>query len=161
MELYLHFPICFHGEYRHIFTLLWYMNTGHTISFRLHPYAFHILCCALSQCSWAAGFELCIGGLMTVPYDRMISKYRIGKDVNGRGCNTIWGYDIWRSDTVNVFLNIVFSWYTTPCNLLDRYQRFVGKYCPLLEDNSWFLRWTYNLPSQSCCVCTKLHGVTR
>jgi hypothetical protein len=36
---------------------------------------------------------------------------------------------------VNVFLNIAFSWYMTPCSLLDRYQRFAGKCCPLLEDN--------------------------
>ena len=36
---------------------------------------------------------------------------------------------------VNVFLNTAFSWYMTPCNLLDRYRRFAGKCCPLLEDN--------------------------
>jgi hypothetical protein len=36
---------------------------------------------------------------------------------------------------VNVCLNIVFSWHMTPCSLLDKYQRFAGKYCLLLEDN--------------------------
>lgn len=36
---------------------------------------------------------------------------------------------------VNAFLNIAFSWCMTPCSLLDRYQRFAGKWCPLLEDN--------------------------
>ena len=103
-------PHTLHGEYRGIFTLLWYMNTGHTISFRLHPYASHSLCYALSQCSLPAGVELCIGGLLIVPCDRM------------RGNNEL--ERMWMEEAVikfeatifdvltlvNVFLNIAFSW---------------------------------------------------
>jgi hypothetical protein len=107
------------------------MNTGHAISFRLHQYASHSLYYALSQCSLAAGVELCIGGLMTVPLLNNELERMCMEEVVIQIEAMI--FDL--LTLVNVFLNIVFSWYMTPCSLLDRHQRFAGKCCLLLEDN--------------------------